>query len=65
MSWIIWGKVRAGHLAAKEAYEASKADLQTIYNGLIVQAVVLHFNLQYQSEEVRIAKENWNLLTVS
>lgn len=52
----IWGKVRAAHLSAKEAYKASKADLQTIYNGLIVQTVVLHYNIQFQAEEVRIAQ---------
>ncbi len=52
----IWGKVRANHLAVKEAYKASKADLQTIYNGLIVQTVVLHYNIIYQADEVRIAE---------
>jgi NodT family efflux transporter outer membrane factor (OMF) lipoprotein len=57
----IWGKLRAQHIAAVETFKASKEELETIYIGIISQAIISYYNIQTQIEEVEISKRKYEL----
>ncbi|MCD4817864.1 MAG: TolC family protein [Candidatus Cloacimonetes bacterium] len=54
----IWGKLRSNHKSAVETFKASKADLRTVYIGIISQAIILHYDIEAQLREVEISKKN-------
>ncbi len=61
----LWGKLRSKQKSAVAELMASKSDLQTVYLGIISQAIILYYDTKAQKQQILLSNKNLGLYEVN